>query len=69
MSALPPNRRGTVAQWFVLVGAGVAIAAIVALIATWPHHTSSSASDSGSNPAAAGQVEKSRAGAAATLKP
>jgi hypothetical protein len=66
MSALPPNRRRAVAQWFVLLGAAIAIAVIVALIATWPHHTSAGASNP--SPAAAKQADKSQS-AAAALKP
>jgi hypothetical protein len=41
MPVLPPNRRGLVAQWFVLVGAAIAIAVIVTLIVTWPDGNSS----------------------------
>ena len=68
VSALPPNRRGAVAQWFVLLGAAIAIAVIVALVATWPHHTKG-AGASNPSPAAAKQVDRSQAAAAAALKP
>jgi hypothetical protein len=68
MTALPPNRRGVVAQWIVLVGAAVAVGVIVALIVTWPHHTGSSASTGGPSPAAK-QAQKSQAQPAAPLKP
>jgi hypothetical protein len=66
VSALPPNRRGAVAQWFVLLGAAIAIAVIVALVATWPHHTSTASHPS---PAAAKQADRSQSAAAAALKP
>ena len=66
--ALPPNRRAAVAQWFVLLGATIAVAAIVALIVTWPHHTKS-ASASNPSPAAAKQADRSQSAAAAALRP
>jgi hypothetical protein len=64
MPALPPNRRGMVAQWFALIGAAIAIAVIVALIVTWPDHGDSSPKAAGQTHAPAKQAGKSPATAA-----
>jgi hypothetical protein len=68
-TALPPNRRGVVAQGFVLVGAAIAVAVIVVLIVTWPHHSKDSASAADPGPTAAKQAGGSHSNAAATLRP
>jgi hypothetical protein len=69
MPVSPPNRRGIVGQLFVLVGAAIAIAVIVALIVTWPDHGDSSQSAVSPPPAPAKEAGKSPAQAAAAIKP
>jgi ribosomal protein S18 acetylase RimI-like enzyme len=65
MPTLRPTRRGVVGLWFALVGAVVAVAVVVALIVTWPHHGHGSTTANGVDPAAAQQGVGTRASAAA----
>jgi hypothetical protein len=70
MPVLPPNRRGIVGQWFVLVGAAIAIAVIVTLIVTWPDHDNNSQSSVSPTAVPAKQAGKSPTqAAAAAIKP
>jgi hypothetical protein len=65
MPTLRLTRRGIVGLWFASVGAVVAIAVVIALIVTWPHHTDNSTRADGVNPAVAKQGEKAAASATA----
>jgi hypothetical protein len=65
MPTLRATRRGIVGFWIASVGAVVAIAVVVALIVTWPHHGDSSTRTDAVNPAVAKQGEKAAASATA----
>ena len=51
MPGLRPTRRGILGLWFGLVGAAVALAAVVALIVTWPDQGHGSPADTGATSA------------------
>ena len=53
-TAIGANRRGAVGQWLALLGVAIAVAAVVALIVTWPGH--GDGESSGAAPPAAKQA-------------
>jgi hypothetical protein len=69
MPALGPNRRGILGQWFALVGAVIAIAAIVALIVTWPDHGHGTVREPAKGPTVSKQVEKGVPAPSAAVAP